>query len=561
MMTIFSHKRFFGLDIGSSAVKIAEISIRGGKVSVERLLKMDLPAMPDDLPDQERRDLISTAVRNLCQRNGLLNRQMAGNLSGAFVASRLFTLPSLSQEELVVYFQQHAQEYLPARVNLSEVEFDFQVLKEEMQDGKEIGQIILAAARKQAVDDHMKLMEGAGVFPGCMDASSMSLINTFSLNPHLIASKLLAIIDLGHLSTKVLVVKDRILSFAIEFPLGGDSVTRALQARYSLDGSQAQDLKHRLSGIESQDNQAVITIGQTNISAEEAVGSYRPELDKIVEEIKKIRQYHGGGKNWQRVIMTGGGAKTKVLVEVISAGLACQAEVVKSLEGVLYDDAIGESIPEFSLAIGLALKQVNPLINSINLLPEAQRQRIGQNKTRHDIYSKARVGGILLVGILSLFLLVGGFFYLYNRYNEKEAQKIKTQWQEAKAVRDLNRQIKDYLSAEEKLPGGRHRYSYVMFQVSKMIPQGLWLNSFTIGSRMKAGESDDIVQLPQITVSGNCDAEQPAIEFLKTFEKSPLFGSPELKFMEKGKSSGGGPLGSDQLKFEIKAVIKSGGIL
>jgi len=560
-MTIFSHKRFFGLDIGSSAVKIAEISIRGGKVSVERLLKMDLPAIPEDLPDQERRDLISSAVRNLCQRNGLLNCQMAGNLSGAFVASRLFTLPSLSQEELVVYFQQHAQEYLPARVNLSEVEFDFQVLKEEIQDGKEIGQIILAAARKQAVDDHMRLIEGAGVFPGCMDASSMSLINTFSLNPHLIASKLLAIIDLGHLSTKVLVVKDRILSFAIEFPLGGDSITRALQARYSLDGSQAQDLKHRLSGIESQDNQAVITIGQTNISAEEAVGSYRPELDKIVEEIKKIRQYHGGGKNWQRVILTGGGAKTKGLAEVISAGLACQAEVVKSLEGVLYADAIGESIPEFSLAIGLALKQVNPLINSINLLPEAQRQRISYNKTKHEIYSKARVGGVLLAGTLSLFLLFGGFFYLFNKFNDKEALKIKTQWQEAKAVRDLNRQIKDYLSAGEKLPGGRNRYSYVMFQMSKMVPQGLWLNSFTIGSRMKAGESDDIEQIPQITVSGNCDAEQPAIEFLKTFEKSPLFGSPELKFMEKGKASGGGPLGSDQLKFEIKAVIKSGGIL
>jgi type IV pilus assembly protein PilM len=561
MMTMFSHRRFFGLDIGNSAVKIAEISIRGGKVSVERLLKMDLPAMADDLSDQERRDLISSAVRNLCQRNGLLNRQMAGNLSGAFVASRLFALPSLSQEELVVYFQQHAQEYLPARVNLSEVEFDFQVLKEEMREGKEIGQIILAAARKQAVDDHMKLMEGAGVFPGCMDASSMSLINTFSLNPHLIASKLLAIIDVGHLSTKVLVVKDRILSFAIEFPLGGDSVTKALQARYALDSKQAEELKHRLSGIGNKENDEVIAVDQVNIPAQEAVGSYRQELDKMAEEIKKIRQYHGGGKNWQRIILTGGGAKTKGLAEVISAGLAYQAEVVKSLEGVLYDDTISESIPEFSLAIGLALKQVNPLINSINLLPEAQRQRIDHNKTSHDIFSNARIGGILLVGTLSLFLLFGGFFYLFNKFNDKKALKIKTQWQVAKAVRDLNRQIKDYLSAGEKLPGGRNRYSYVMFQMSKMIPQGLWLNSLAIGSRMKAGESDDIEQIPQITVSGNCDAEQPAIEFLKTFEKSPLFSSPELKFMEKGKASGGGPLGSDQLKFEIKAVIKTGGTL
>lgn len=80
---------------------------------------------------------------------------------------------------------------------------------------------------------------------------------------------------------------------------------------------------------------------------------------------------------------------------------------------------------------------------------------------------------------------------------------------------------------------------------------------------MKAGDDDDdnIEQISQITVSGSCDAEQPAIEFLKTFEKSPLFGSPELKFMEKARSSVGASSGSEQLKFEIKAVIKSGGKL
>ena len=429
-----------------------------------------------------------------------------------------------------------------------------------MQDGKEIGQIILAAARKQAVSDCMGLMEESGLFPGCMDASSMSLINTFSLNPYFITSKLLAIIDVGHASTKVLVVKDRILSFAIEFPLGGEAVTKALQEKYSLDNEQAVILKHRISAISNgESGGVVIDIGDKNISAAEAFEAYQPELNKIIDELSKIRQYQGAGKNWQRIILTGGGAKTKGLSEAISAGLACQTEVVKTLDGILYDEAFGESIPEFSLAIGLALKQVNPLINSINLLPESQRQRVDSNKTKHDIYSGAGNGGLLLAGVLSLFLLFGGSFNLLNKFNAKKAQKIKPQWQEAKAVKDLNREIKDYLAVRSNLPGGSHRYSYVMFQVSKMVPPGLWLNSFNIGSRMKPGEdeSENIVQIPQITVSGSCETEQAAIEFLKAFEKSPLFGSPEFKFMEKAKASSGGSLTNEQLKFEIKAAIKS----
>ena len=558
MIEFMSNKRYLGLDVGSSAIKVAEVAAEGGSVRLKRLLKKELPAMPDDMPEDQREGIILAAIRELCRNEKLFNRSVSCNLSGAFVASRLFTLPTLSQEELSVYFRQHAQEYLPARVNLSEVEFDFQVLREEIHEGKEIGQVILAAARKQAVTEQMSLMEAAGVFPCCFDASSMSLVNTFSLDQAFISSKLMAVVDIGHRYTKVLVIKDRILSFAIEFPVGGESVTKAIQERYQLDPAQAVELKHRLSEIKDQDiGNASITIGDTEIPAVQAMETYRDTLVRIVEELKKIRQYHGAGKNWQRMILTGGAAKTRGLREALASGLSCPVDVPLAVEGVLSQQTLSDSIPEFSLAIGLALKQVNPLINNINLLPEEQRQRIGYNKTRHDIHSLAGKTGAVLAVITAGMLLMGGLFLFLSKYDIRKIEEIRPQWKEASAVRDLNRAVKDYVSAGEKLPGGGNRYSLVLFQLSKMVPQGLWLNGFGIGSRMKPGEDDNIEQIPQITVSGNCDNEQPAIDFLRAFEKSPLFIGPELKFMEKGKTAAGS--GSETLKFEIKATIKSGG--
>jgi type IV pilus assembly protein PilM len=558
MVDFLTNKRYLGLDIGNSAVKMAEVSVDGGTVRLRKLLKKELPAMPDDIPETERTGIIVSAIRELCREGRFFKRSISCNLSGAFVASRLFTLPTLSQEELSVYFRQHAQDYLPARVNLSEVEFDFQVLREEIHEGKEIGQVILAAARKQAVEEQMKLVEAAGIFPCCLDASSMSLVSTFSLDTAFISSKLMAVVDVGHRYTKVLVIKDRILSFAIEFPIGGEAVTKALQEKFNLDSAEADQLKKSLSRLEGGDT--ATRIGDAEIPVARALEAYREVLNRIVEELKKIRQYHGAGKTWQRVILTGGAAKTKGLKEAIASGLSCAVDIPLAIEGVLSEEVLSDLIPEFGLAIGLALKQVNPLINSINLLPEDQRKRIEHHKTKHDISTFTLKTGATLAGIATLLLIVGGIFSILIKLDIRKMRRTRVQYQEAVAIRDLNRAVKDYIVTGEKLPGSRSRYSLIMFQISKMIPQGLWLNGFSIGSRMKPGqEENEIEQIPQISVTGNCDSEQPAINLLRAFEKSPLFSSPELKFMEKGKGQSAGNSGGDDLKFEIKAIIKNGG--
>ena len=92
----FQKKAFYGLDKGSSGIKIAEITEAGGRLAVTRLMKLSLPV--EDLP--LRPDITPSGVtgllRQFCRKQGIAGRSVAANLSGAFVASRLFNIPVMS---------------------------------------------------------------------------------------------------------------------------------------------------------------------------------------------------------------------------------------------------------------------------------------------------------------------------------------------------------------------------------------------------------------------------------------------------------------------------------
>ncbi|MRR09357.1 hypothetical protein EG831_04615, partial [bacterium] len=306
----FFDKRYYGLDKGSSGIKIAEITEARGRLAVTRLMKLSLPV--EDLP--LRPDLTPPAIverlRVFCRGQGITGRSVAVNLSGAFVASRLFNLPVMSHAELQAYIQDHAQEYLPAGVSKDAVEFDFQILKEEVQTGAEMAQINLAAGRKEAVADVLAMTLGAGLYPSCVDASSLSLVNMFSLHPAFVPGRVSAIMDIGHSVTKTLVVRDGQVAFAYELAAGGDTVNRKLQEAFDLDYGAAEELKLLFSADHEADQAGTVAVAGREFPRESVRQAVREACASMADEIGRMQQLWKGGRPWQHVVITGGGAKT-----------------------------------------------------------------------------------------------------------------------------------------------------------------------------------------------------------------------------------------------------------
>ena len=548
-------KRYYGLDIGSSSLKIAEIAVVKGRLQVTRLLSQPLAIADSNASPEVAGATVSDALRAMVARYQLAHSQVAANLSGAYVASRLFTLPAMSHAELLEYIHSHEAEYLPARVDPAEVEFDFQVIKEEVKAGQEMAQIILAAGRKQAVKELMDTLELARLYPVSIDASAMSLFNSFALHPVVNSGGLAAIADIGHTMTKIIVVKDRMILLATEATVGMEAVVKTLEDNFGLDQSKAYEFLDAFSKLDRTLPQSEIELDRKTYHSDDIQQAIQPGLQKVVEEISRVQRFLKTEKNWQQVILVGGGANVPGLNELVSKELNCPVEVPASIPGLVIEEAEKALIPEFSLAIGLALKQVQAGINSINLVPAYKRPVIEDKIIHTAIVRSAKAAGVLASIVIVLLLFLTIIFWAGKKHAESRLSRIKTQWEQARSVKAVNDDLLACLQTIRGLPQD-FGAPLVMYDLAGCVPRGLWLTSLAVETRMSTSDGSEtpIVTAAVVKIKGNAEGPAKVITFLRALEKSAVFSKPELKLLEGPREPTAAP--ESPVKFELTAGLK-----
>lgn len=553
-MNISLGRKYYGLDIGSSSVKLAEITLAGNRLSLTRLEERALP--PEPLSEPEARQAVSGALRIFCKDQRFCGLRAAANLSGAYVASRRFTLPAMSHPELIAHIREHAADYLPARVNLSEVEFDYQVLREELREGQELVQIILAAGRREAIGGLLETMDKGGMFPACVDASGMSLFNTFALHPLVAGGGLAAIVDIGRRLTNVVVVRDQIITFVTEISAGAGSMAQALSEKYGMEPSQAETLLSKLpkpdetvEAVELDGNEYPVSV------VLETIG---PAVETLAEEIARVQRYLKADKAWQGTILVGGAAGAPGLREAVSKTLGCPVLIPETIEGLAVAPELAAKIPRFSLAAGLALKQVQEGMNSINLMPAEAREEVRDRFITHRINKMAKYAGAAMACAVILLAIAWGGFRLAGNAQKKAWAAIDVEWRNAREVGDVNRKLASGAAAIKALPGEMDA-SRVMTELARVLPQGAWLTSVRAQTKMEAGEGGErIVTGMTVTLKGNAGSEDQVVKLIRALEGSEVFTSPELKTVENPAAKASEPVSPLEggVKFEIQCRFK-----
>lgn len=558
MIPIPYKRKFYGLDIGSSSVKLAEITLAGSRLSLSRLEEMPLPSGLGPLFEPEARQAVAEVLSSFCKEKRFRGLRAAANLSGAYVASRRFTLPSMGHLELSAYIREHAADYLPARVNLNKVEFDFQVLREEVRQGQEQAQIILAAGRREAIGGLLKTMEDAGLFPACVDASAMSLYNTFALHPLIASGEQAAIVDVGQRLTNVVVVREQIITFVTEISAGAGSMVQSLSEKYGLEPVKVGDLLSNLLRLEESGEDVVVELDGREYPADEVLETIKPAVESLAEEIARVQKYLKADKVWQGAILVGGGAGAPGLKEAVSKALRCPVLVPETIEGLTVAPELFEKIPRFCLAIGLALKQVQEGMYSINLMPAEAREVVRDRYITSLIDRTAKYAGMALAAAVILLLLSWGALRMALRSQQKAWAGIDGDWRRAREVSEVNRRLVQGAAAIKALPGQLDA-SQAMTELVRVLPQGAWLTSVRAQTNMEAGEGGErIVTGMTVTLKGNAGSEDQVVKLIRALEGSEVFTSPELKTVENPAAKASAPVSPLEggVKFEIQCSFK-----
>jgi type IV pilus assembly protein PilM len=231
-------RNLVGLDIGSKCVKAVQLTESSGQYRITEFGVAEVSPQAS-VPD---------VVAELFSRKSFKTKRVVTAVSGRFVFVRYISMPVMSDEELANAAKYELGKYIP--VEVEEVLHDSQKLEElAPQEGQEPEmRVLLVAAKRTFIDEHVALLETAGLQPHIIDVDSFALGNAYeltgSINPQAIApGKLVALVDIGASKTNINIMTDAVSYFTREFYKGGDDLTDSISKKLSLEVREAEMLK------------------------------------------------------------------------------------------------------------------------------------------------------------------------------------------------------------------------------------------------------------------------------------------------------------------------------
>src|SRR6059058_4423389 len=235
-----------GIDISSTSLKLVELSEAGkGAYRLERYAIEPLPKDVVTDGNIANLDQVSDALKRAWKRLGSRNRHVALALAAAMVITKKIIVPSGQKEEdLELTVEAEANQYIPFA--LDEVNLDFQVLGAAPNNPDEV-ELLIAASRKEKVEDRVAVAEAAGLKPRVMDVESYATQEALRLiAPSLPAGgrdQNIALVDIGAHVTHFYVLRNNHFLCSRDQAFGGNQLTQDIQRAFNLSAEEAESAK------------------------------------------------------------------------------------------------------------------------------------------------------------------------------------------------------------------------------------------------------------------------------------------------------------------------------
>jgi type IV pilus assembly protein PilM len=230
-----------GLDISSSAVKLLELGKRGDRYNVEAYAVEPLPA--NVVNDKQVVDpkIVGEVIARAVARSGSKTRNAAVAVAGSSVITKLIFMPaSLNENEMEEQIKAEADQYIPYPIE--EVNMDFQILGPSSKD-KGTVDVLLAACRKEQVEQRMAALEIAGLKPIVVDIEAYALENSCQFLRHQMPEggkgKTVAVVDMGASMTSLMVLHDLQTAYTRDQAFGGRQLTEDIMRFYGMSYEEA----------------------------------------------------------------------------------------------------------------------------------------------------------------------------------------------------------------------------------------------------------------------------------------------------------------------------------
>jgi type IV pilus assembly protein PilM len=433
-----------GLDIGTSAVRAAELDVGGSRPVLLTYGQVGLP--PGSIIDGEINDraAVTEAIGRLWKNGQFSKSSVVVGIAGLRAITREIDLPFVPDNEIDSAVRFQSEEVIPfppdKTILSSQILTDY-----TSPEGDKMRRVLVAAAHTDLVDGVIAVVEEAGLAVEGVDLVSSALVRAISDSTT--GDQPEAIVSIGAGLTVVVIHQQGRPQFVRTIGSGGNATTAAIAASLDLPLADAEALKRRL--------------GEGSPQVQAAQRAAQPSIGELVGEIRNSIQYFAslpGRLPVARVLVTGGGSYLFGLIPMIEAQVRLPVQPVSPLARLDISkvamspeqaDQVGAVL---STPIGLALPESNPAVKKFNLLPPEVAKRARLKKLQQQVL----VGAIVLV-VLVAGLSVWKFLQVRNAQNQVTTLNA--------SITTLNGEIPKYdlvVAAENAYKSGKQRRDTVL---------------------------------------------------------------------------------------------------
>ncbi|HEX7987832.1 MAG TPA: pilus assembly protein PilM [Duganella sp.] len=340
-----------GLDISTSSVRVVELAQGAkGEIRLERYAAEPLPRGAVVDGNIENMDQVVEVVRRVWKKSGSKAKLAALGMPPASVITKKIILPAgLSEDQLEVQVESEASQYIPFA--LDEVSLDFDVIGPAANSPEDI-EVMLAASRREKVEDRVAIAEASGLKATVMDiesyAARAALDRVTAQLPEAGAGQVVALFQIGAQVTHISVMLDGATVYEREQPFGGNALTQDIVRAYGMAFDEAEARKK--SG-DLPDNYAADLLA--------------PFLESAAMEVTRAIQFFYTSTPYTRVdqlFLAGGCAIIPGLLELVAGRTRIASAIISPFKGMQLGAAVREAqlraeAPAYLVACGLALRR------------------------------------------------------------------------------------------------------------------------------------------------------------------------------------------------------------
>jgi type IV pilus assembly protein PilM len=343
-MALFGGKKTtIGLDIGSGLIKVAVVD--HSKKQPELVKVAITPLLADAIVEGEVMDpgIVSDAVRGALSAAGVKQKSVVTAVGGRDVIIKKIQIERVKEAQARELMRWEAEQHVP--FDMESVELDFQILDPDA-GGAEM-QVLLVAAKRELVENKLRILTDAGLTPSLVDVDAFALHNAFELSHPDAMTGIVGLVNIGHEVTNINILDEGVPILTRDITVGTRRFREDLQRERGLGVDEADQL---LQGYDRSPHLDAV------------IESRGEEIAVGVERAAAFLASSARTGQIRAVYTCGGGARIPGLNEALGNRLRIRVEQANPLANLkVRDGAFGslvtdEIAPLMMLPIGLALR-------------------------------------------------------------------------------------------------------------------------------------------------------------------------------------------------------------